>query len=173
MYNTKPWIPLFSQTGSEIANIIDELDIKPLMIFCNSKVNIDLRLFEYNLYFFNTLKDLEPFKCLLQNNLVTLHGFLRILPENLITENMYNGHPGLITKYPELKGFNPQEKAYQLKLDVTGSVIHKVIPEVDAGEVVLSSEISIKDLSLDDVYANLKQCSLELWLKFLKEELKC
>ena len=166
----KNWIPFFSQTGSEIADIIEQAGVKPAMISTNTKTpeRIDKRLKDHIIINFNKFSDLDEYYEDLNNSVVTLHGFLRIIPKQYITKEMYNGHPGLITKYPELKGFNPQERAFNLKLPTSGSVIHKVIEEVDSGEVLLYNEVSIENLSLDEVYKTLKQSSLNLWLEFFK-----
>ena len=163
------WIPFFSQTGSEIANIIEKTKIEPIFIVTNRKdFNFDERLKKYNILFFNNFKELVKIKNILLDSVVTLHGFLKIIPSYLITENMYNGHPGLITKYPELKGFNPQEKAFNLNLKTSGSVIHRVVEEVDSGAIILENEVSIENLNLDEVYIKLKENSLDLWIKFFK-----
>ena len=83
--------------------------------------------------------------------------------------NIYNGHPGLITKYPELKGKDPQEKAYKLEMKETGSVIHKVTAEIDSGDIVSESPISIEGKTLDEVYVILHNNSINLWINFIKE----
>ena len=83
--------------------------------------------------------------------------------------NIYNLHPGLITKYPFLKGFNPQEKAFNLKLPTSGSVIHKVTSELDGGEILKSIEVDIKNLTLEEVYSELHKASSQLWVDFLQE----
>jgi folate-dependent phosphoribosylglycinamide formyltransferase PurN len=45
--------------------------------------------------------------------IVTLHGWLRVIPAYVCERSrIYNGHPGLITKYPELKGKDPQVRAF-------------------------------------------------------------
>ena len=84
--------------------------------------------------------------------------------------NIYNGHPGLITKYPELKGKDPQVRAYEGKYETAGSVIHEVVPEVDAGKILKEGEVDIKDKSLDEVYSSLHKLSTDLWIDFLKEK---
>ena len=91
------------------------------------------------------------------NVLVTLHGYLRILPPSFCDKTrIYNGHPGLITKHPELKGFNPQKKAFEAGTYKTvGSVIHEVIPELDSGDVVAEGEIN-------NDFDNLENCTLAL-----------
>lgn len=165
------WIPFFSQTGSELANIIEATGVEPTFILTNKNdlSDIDKRLESHIIVQFNKWSELDRLKTELTYSLVTLHGFLKIIPEEYITPNMFNGHPGLITKYPELKGFNPQQKAFDLQLPSSGSVIHKVIKEVDSGEIISYNEVSLEGLSLDEVYESLKQSSLELWIKFIKE----
>lgn len=165
------WFPFFSRTGSEIADIIEETGLEPVKIFTNRKSldSIDERLKKFEIVQFSKFEELDSSLVELNSGVVTLHGFLRIVPEKYITKNMFNGHPGAILKYPELKGFNPQEKAYSLKLPTSGSIIHRVIPEVDSGEVLYYNEVSIKDISLDGVYAILKRCSLDLWIDFFND----
>ena len=106
------------------------------------------------------------------DGLISLHGYLRILPPEICKKySIVNLHPGLITKYPILKGKDPQEKAYNLGLKTSGAVIHEVIAEVDSGKILDSIEISIEGLTLDEVYENLHKCSSELWIKFFKEHI--
>ena len=85
------------------------------------------------------------------------------------TYNIYNLHPGLITKYPQLKGFNPQERAFKENLDTSGAVIHKVTPQLDSGEILAEVEVDIKNKSLDNIYSLLHDKSSSLWEDFLKK----
>ena len=81
---------------------------------------------------------------------------------------MYNGHPGLITKYPELKGKDPQQKAWDLDLPTSGCVIHKVIAGVDEGPVMRDVEVSIRNLTMDQTFQALHKASVKLWVNFLR-----
>ena len=95
-------------------------------------------------------------------------------PDKCSKYNIYNGHPGLITKYPELKGKDPQQRAWDdlHKYNVVGSVVHSVVEEVDAGEIVeLEATFSDSLLTLDDTYNTLKGTSFRAWYRFLKERL--
>jgi len=95
-------------------------------------------------------------------------------PDKCAKYNIYNGHPGLITKYPELKGKDPQQRAWHdlHKYDTVGSVVHRVVEEIDAGEVNTLSEISTANiLTLDEMYKALRSTSLIAWSSFLKERL--
>lgn len=172
------WIAFYSQTGSEIANLIKR-GFYPHTIVTN-KQDLSNMPDEFKLCTVVRLPDrpsvkdylnlvFVPRNIQLDKAIITLHGYLRIIPE--VVCNMYdtwNLHPGLITKYPELKGFNPQEKAYKLQLPEIGAVIHKVVPEVDSGEIVMESKaFSTGKLTLDDFYNILHREATEMWVDFL------
>lgn len=168
------WIALFSQSGSELVEVSNRLGIKPFAVFTN---NMDESKFAQGTEQFNLvqwkhdvimdflMEDYNP-----KNVLITLHGYLRILPKNVCEKfNIYNGHPGDIVSYPILKGKDPQQKALDLNLPRTGTVIHKVTPEVDDGEIVRLAECSIdKNETVDTLIGKLKEKSIDLWVDFLK-----
>jgi folate-dependent phosphoribosylglycinamide formyltransferase PurN len=101
---------------------------------------------------------------------ISLHGWLRIMPAEIVKEYpvMYNGHPGLITKYPELKGKDPQMKAWNLDLPTSGCVIHRVTEEVDGGTIMRSNEISIRNLDMNTMFEKLHDLSVKQWVTFLR-----
>lgn len=179
-----PWVTFFTQTGSEIYNIIKQTGIVPKRIITNKKKKLFSKINSYLLDEYGYLIHKIPFKPsendyiealkgISKKDIITLHGYLRIIPSSICDKFMiYNGHPGLITKYPELKGFNPQEKAFNMKLSKTGSVIHKVVSEVDGGQIVFSREVSIQGMSLDEIYSALHNNSTKLWIEFLKKRFK-
>lgn len=160
----KKWIALFSQTGSEIKNLTEKLGFRPDKVFTNNKntnqwinnikgTNIIVESHD------ELMKELDLFDS--DKYFITLHGYLRIIPEHLCSKfEIYNGHPGLITRYPQLKGFNPQERITS-EMEVMGSVCHRVTPIVDDGEIISEKVV---DLSMEDVYNKLKETSLEAWL---------
>ena len=177
MYNK--WVALFSQTGSEILNITNNLKVDPYKIITNqqdiSKINKQL-LEKYKdkiIYLQKKPTEEEYIKVLEGADIITLHGWLRIIPANICNKyKIYNLHPGLITKYPILKGFNPQEKAFNLKLPTAGCVIHEVVPEVDSGKILEYSEFDITNNTLDEVYTKLHDSATLLWTKFLQGKVK-
>jgi folate-dependent phosphoribosylglycinamide formyltransferase PurN len=120
-----------------------------------------------------TLGDYENILSAYENPLITLHGWLRIVPEEIADQyEIFNGHPGLITLYPDLKGKDPQEKAFEANYKTIGSVIHKVTAGVDEGPVVMERAYqSEKLLPLDDIFRILHNISTDLWIKFFKERL--
>lgn len=176
----KDWGVLISQTGSEVFNIGKETGFLPSLILTNNIKKIPeetLRIFSElgvtikTLPFNPVLEDyLVPE--LLEKELITLHGFLRIVPPGFFKEfhgQIYNGHPALITRYPELKGFNKQEDiaGQQEKYPWCGSVIHEVIPELDSGKVVIVSERANTAQTIDEAYALLRETSLDTWKFFV------
>lgn len=185
----RKWIAFFSQTGSEISNIIKETGKYPYAVittnrnFIPSPDNIYFikEKFEFNDIFIisTSIKESEYIRLFNRlhvdkNDLITLHGYLKIIPA-IVCESysIYNLHPGLITKYPELKGKDPQIKAFNLGLKEGGVVIHEVIEEVDSGKVLLAKAISIENFSLDEVYEKLHDLAQVAWIEFLRGETKC
>ena len=175
----KNWIALFSQTGSEIAALSESINRKPDFVITNadlddidSRVHVDFRI---NNEEAKTLDILEDLDFNIDKTLITLNGWLRIVPPDKCKKyNIYNGHPGLITKYPELKGKDPQQRAWDNlhKYDFVGSVVHKVVEEVDAGEIVAREFLSSSSLlTLDNTYDALRTTSFTAWYRFLKERL--
>lgn len=182
---SKPWIAFFSQTGSEIANIVESIGRWPDIIITNDRPAelrvIDERIVQKGFVTVSNKPTVEELRLHLnqlvpKDTIVTLHGWLRIMPRELCEEfNIYNGHPGLITEYPELKGKDPQVRAYegikQGKYPVAGAILHKVIPEVDEGKIIAEERFGAWDLSLDDLFRILKDRSLYMWINFLKKVL--
>lgn len=173
----RPWITFFSQTGSEIANISDSLGRTPDLIITNKDPDecqdVDERIdMLYHLSRKPSIEEYEEILSAFDNPIITLHGYLRILPKEICERyEIYNGHPGLITEYPELKGKDPQIRAYEGKYPVVGAVLHRVIPEVDEGKVIAEERFNAFNLSLDDLFRILKDRSLYMWTNFLKKVL--
>ncbi len=173
------WIALFSQTGSEIAALSKALNRSPDFVITNADMDsvdpeVDIN-FRINNDEAKTLDILENLEFDIDSTLITLNGWLRIVPPDKCSKyNIYNGHPGLITKYPELKGKDPQQRAWDNidNYDEIGSVVHKVVEEVDAGEIVREMAVPTKYIgSLDATYDALRITSFTAWCSFLKERL--
>ena len=170
-----PWIAMFSQTGAEIANISEQLNHWPDLIIVNERNierTIDSRLQGKNLVFVSnkpTEQELEVLWTRYTSPMITLHGWLRIIPERLCNiYQIYNGHPGLINKFPELKGKDPQIRAFEGGYDRAGCVLHKVTAGVDEGTIIDYSSFSIKGLEEQECFRIFSKTSLELWLRFIK-----
>ena len=180
----KTWIALFSQTGSEIANISNELGRRPDLVITNSRPEhlrkIDSRITSQDYILHETQNKPEEFNLdrIFQQYskgtdlIITLHGWLRIMPPDICNNySIYNGHPGLVTKYPELKGKDPQARMISGSYDSMGCVLHEVTAGVDEGRVISSKEVSRKGLEEQDIFRILANISQELWVEFLKNKL--
>jgi len=153
------WVAFFSQTGSEIVNISKKINRWPDLVVTNKQdddtTNVELvhryrdvtddgilRLPKWPTELdYDRAADKLNYSILngawRENVFVTLHGYLRILPAGFTrSSNIFNGHPGAIHIHPELKGFNPQKKAWEANHIRVGCVIHKVTPELDDGPIV-------------------------------------
>lgn len=178
------WIALFSQTGSEIASLSNRLNKNPILIMTNnteevikyhpSVRNIGGATFMSGKHesLMNYLREqvvLDPNK-----TIITLHGYLRLLPAKICERyEIYNGHPGLITQYPELKGKDPQEKVWNdlKKYNRIGSVVHRCVEEVDAGTIFSLDSVPNKCTTKEELYSVLKETSFRSWYNFLKTRL--
>lgn len=180
----RPWIVMFSQTGTEIASVSVGLRVKPDLVI-TTRSNLD----GVNLWLKKQIED-EKIKVVYlskqttedsyinifkeyTNPLITMHGFLRIIPPGVCDKyEIYNLHPGLITKYPELKGKDPQIRAIEGRYLTAGCVIHRAIAEVDAGEIVAEHEIEIAKKHPDLIYHNLRTLGIIMWKNFLQSYVK-
>ena len=187
------WVAFYSQTGSEIVNISRAINRWPDLVVTNKQddktthVELVQRVRQEAIETLTLPKwpkemdytraaDKLNYSILndawIENVFVTLHGYLRILPPDFTrASNIFNGHPGLITKHPELKGLDPQKKAWSENHIRVGCVIHKVIPELDSGEVVAEKMLHNNFETFIDLLDALHVASSELWINFLNERL--
>ena len=169
----RPWIAFFSQTGSEIVEVSKLLGRWPDLIVTNERPEhlrkIHPALENKHLVFVENKPTEEELSMVIGqygNPLVTLHGWLRVMPPYICNRfEIYNGHPGLITKYPELKGKDPQQKAFDLGLEYSGCVIHKVTEGVDEGKILLERKVYIKELEIRELFTILHSISVSLWVE--------
>jgi len=179
------WIAFFSQTGSEIVELSKSLGRKPDLIVTNNfeeKIKFNPELRKLNVAIMSAKHDLlmNYFRSQsvynISQTIISLHGYLRILPPDICEQyEVYNGHPGAINIYPELKGKDPQEKVWleMEKYNIIGSVVHRCTAELDAGDIMKSVEVSNVNFSRDEVYTSLKMTSLSAWNFFMKEKGIC
>lgn len=176
------WAAFISQTGSELVNISKELGILPGRVVTNNFKALPDENLQYFVRNGVTVSILQknpsaidyitsPF---LSAKLITLHGYLRIIPAEFFKAYkgaIYNGHPALISEYPELKGLNMQESIVGKKEQYPriGSVIHEVTPILDDGKIVVSAAIPNTAINVEHAYALLRKTSLETWKYFFKE----
>lgn len=75
--------------------------------------------------------------------LVILAGFMRILTREFVehySERLINIHPSLLPKYP---GTNTHQRVLDAGDRWHGASIHFVVPEVDAGPIILQGRIAV------------------------------
>ena len=174
-----PWIAFFSQTGGEIADISKSLGRWPDLIITNERPEhlrtIDERVEKQGYFTWANKPTEEDYIATLEkypDAIVTLHGWLRVVPAYVCERSkIYNGHPGLITEYPELKGKDPQIRAFEGKYPVAGAVLHKVVAGVDEGRIIMEERFNAHNLELDDLFRILRDRSLYMWHNFLKKVL--
>ena len=182
------WKAFFSQSGSEIYEISTQVGRFPDAIITNKNpedmdtINPNLLEKAFDRFIFIPSKpSVEEYREAIRRvDMITLHGFLRILPPDICGRyKIFNGHPGLITQFPELKGKDPQKKVWWRHADTPyklhGHVIHRVIPEVDAGEVLsakqfFSNNIYTEFNSLDNYIIRLHKLAIENWVEFIKKQ---
>ena len=183
------WKALFSQSGSEILEISTRIGRFPDAIITNKpledldKINPKLLEQAFNRFIFIPQKpSIEEYKeSIRRADMVTLHGFLRILPSQVCSQyKIFNGHPGLITKFPELKGKDPQAKVWQLHASTPyklhGHVIHEVIPEVDAGKILAEKQFFSENIytefsTVNNYIVRLHNLAIDNWVEFIKNRI--
>jgi len=169
------WVALFSQSGSEIVELSERLGRRPDKIYTNNQqpgewiAGMEPDIVDSH---DEIMKQLELYDNLA---IVTLHGYLRIIPDRTIKQmrHIFNGHPALCNRYPELKGKDPQEKTWNSikEYPIIGSIVHEVVPEVDGGKVLKEVCYTNHLLDKNDLYRTLRRSSLIAWEHFFRDRL--
>tara|TARA_B110000495_G_C23042266_1_gene626091 strand:+ start:4378 stop:4923 length:546 start_codon:yes stop_codon:yes gene_type:complete len=176
--NNRNWIALFSQTGSEIVNISKSLSVYPDLVITNKlKGSDDIHQdIEDNLYLppKPNIQDYRNIFNKLDNPIITLHGWMRIIPGEICNDyDIYNLHPGLINMYPELKGKDPQRRVFDMLKPpkYVGCVIHKAVEEVDAGKIILSDRLFNHYNTPNQLITTLHEMACNMWCNFFTKQL--
>ena len=85
-----------------------------------------------------------------QPHIVILAGFMRILTEGFVNhyrDRLINIHPSLLPKFP---GTNTHQRALDAGDQWHGASIHFVVPEVDAGPIIVQGRVNIKPNETND-----------------------
>lgn len=180
MNKNKPWIVFFSQTGTEIVDLVEKLGRLPDRIITNERpenlreINKQILSWANNKGIVSytpnkpTVEDYKRFLSEFDNPIITLHGWLRVIPPELCEKYMIvNGHPGLITEYPELKGKDPQIRAYRGKYKQAGCVLHRVTEGIDEGGVIATGKFNAEKLEIEELFLKFRDTSLSMWVEFL------
>jgi phosphoribosylglycinamide formyltransferase-1 len=131
-------------------------------------------------------KKLTSLLHLFQVDLIVLAGWMRILSAPFLEQfpwQVINLHPALLpddgtghiyttqdgTQIPVFRGLHAVRQALQAGVKVTGSTIHYVTPEVDAGPVICREEIAIEPADTEEsLHERLKQIEHRLIVEAVK-----
>ena len=85
--------------------------------------------------------------------LICLAGFMRVLSEEFVThypQRIFNIHPSLLPSFP---GLHVQRQAIEHGVRFSGCTVHFVVPEVDAGPIVLQAAVPVEPDDTEDTLA--------------------
>ena len=121
-------------------------------------------------------KDRAAFEAVLQTaleqhrvELICLGGFMRLLTAEFVQRwygRMLNIHPSLLPSFP---GLDPQGQALRAGVKISGATVHFVIPETDAGPIVMQGAVAVRD---DDTSEALAQRILGIEHRIYPEALR-
>ncbi len=80
-----------------------------------------------------------------QVELICLAGFMRLLTAEFVQRwygRMLNIHPSLLPSFP---GLEPQAQALRAGVKISGATVHFVIPETDAGPILMQGAVAVAD----------------------------
>ncbi|MEH2542002.1 MULTISPECIES: phosphoribosylglycinamide formyltransferase [unclassified Bradyrhizobium] len=121
-------------------------------------------------------KDRAAFEAVLQRaldekqvELICLGGFMRLFTAEFVQRwygKMLNIHPSLLPSFP---GLDPHGQALQAGVKISGATVHFVIPETDAGPIVMQGAVTVAD---DDTAETLSQRILGIEHRIYPEALR-
>jgi phosphoribosylglycinamide formyltransferase-1 len=80
-----------------------------------------------------------------QVDLICLGGFMRLFTAEFVQRwygRMLNIHPSLLPSFP---GLDPQGQALRAGVKISGATVHFVIPETDAGPILMQGAVAVRD----------------------------
>ncbi len=121
-------------------------------------------------------KDRAGFEAVLQRaleekkvDLICLGGFMRLFTAEFVQRwygRMLNIHPSLLPSFP---GLDPHGQALQAGVKISGATVHFVIPETDAGPIIMQGAVTVAD---DDTAETLSQRVLGIEHRIYPEALR-
>jgi phosphoribosylglycinamide formyltransferase 1 len=101
--------------------------------------------------------------------LICLGGFMRLFTAEFVQRwygRMLNIHPSLLPSFP---GLDPHGQALQAGVKISGATVHFVIPETDAGPIIMQGAVTVAD---DDTAETLSQRILGIEHRIYPEALR-
>lgn len=86
-------------------------------------------------------------------DLICLGGFMRLFTAEFVQRwygKMLNIHPSLLPSFP---GLDPHGQALDAGVKISGATVHFVIPETDAGPIVMQGAVVVRDDDTPDTLA--------------------
>ena len=80
-----------------------------------------------------------------RTDLICLAGFMRLFTAEFVRRwygRMLNIHPSLLPSFP---GLDPQGQALRAGVKISGATVHFVIPETDAGPILMQGAVAVRD----------------------------
>ena len=121
-------------------------------------------------------KDRAGFEAILQRaldeknvELICLGGFMRLFTAEFVARwhgKMLNVHPSLLPSFP---GLDPHGQALATGVKISGATVHFVIPETDAGPIVMQGAVAVAD---DDTAETLAERILGIEHRIYPEALR-
>lgn len=104
--------------------------------------------------------DRAAFEAILQSaldqyriDLICLAGFMRLFTGEFVQRwhgRMLNIHPSLLPAFP---GLDPHGQALRAGVKISGATVHFVIPETDAGPILMQGAVAVHDDDTPDTLA--------------------
>jgi phosphoribosylglycinamide formyltransferase-1 len=101
--------------------------------------------------------------------LICLGGFMRLFTAEFVQRwygKMLNIHPSLLPSFP---GLDPQGQALRAGVKISGATVHFVIPETDAGPILMQGAVAVRD---DDTPATLAARILQIEHRIYSDALR-
>ena len=121
-------------------------------------------------------KDRAAFEAVLQSaldehriDLICLGGFMRLFTAEFVQRwygRMLNIHPSLLPAFP---GLDPHGQALRAGVKISGATVHFVIPETDAGPILMQGAVAVRD---DDTPDTLAARILQIELRIYPDALR-
>jgi phosphoribosylglycinamide formyltransferase 1 len=86
-------------------------------------------------------------------DLICLAGFMRLFTAEFVQRwygKMLNIHPSLLPCFP---GLDPHGQALRAGVKISGATVHFVIPETDAGPILMQGAVAVSDHDVADTLA--------------------
>lgn len=88
-----------------------------------------------------------------QADIICLAGFMRLLSGDFISQykdKIINIHPALL---PSFRGLHAQRQAVEAGVKIAGCTVHFVVPDMDAGPIILQSAVPVLEDDTEDTLA--------------------